>query len=118
MEKGSPNLTIFPYHASTIEECFEYLKVPNKSTHHRTGLTDADAAARLLKYGPNQLSEKKKITIWERIWHQVGNVLVGVLVFVAVVSAAQAIRFATAEPNKENVITNSIQVALIAFVIV
>jgi magnesium-transporting ATPase (P-type) len=110
-------MDMFPFHASTKEECFKHLGVSNTTTHHRSGLTDSEAAERLNRYGPNKLTEKTKVTIWQRIWHQVANVLVGILVVVAVVSAAQAIRFATVEPNQQNVITNSIQVALIAFVI-
>jgi magnesium-transporting ATPase (P-type) len=116
-EEAANRMDMFPYHASTKEECFKHLGLSNTTTHHRSGLTDSEAVERLSQYGPNQLTEKKKVTIWQRIWHQVANVLVGILVFVAAVSAAQAIRFATVEPNQQNVITNAIQVALIAFVI-
>jgi magnesium-transporting ATPase (P-type) len=116
MAQESPSRA-FPFHASTKEECFKHLGVSDTVMHHRSGLTDIEAADRLQHYGSNKLSEKEKVTIWQRIWHQVANVLVGILVFVALVSAGQAIRFATVEPNKQNVITNWIQVALIAFVI-
>lgn len=110
-------MDMFPFHASSKEECYKYLEVGDSASYDRLGLTTTQAKERLEKYGYNKLSEKTKKTIWQRIWHQVANVLVGILVFVAAVSAAQAIRFATVEPNKENVITNSIQVGLIAFVI-
>ena len=110
-------MDMFPFHASSKEECYKYLEVGDSASYDRLGLTTTQANERLEKYGYNKLSEKTKKTIWQRIWHQVANVLVGILVFVAAVSAAQAIRFATVEPNKENVITNSIQVGLIAFVI-
>jgi magnesium-transporting ATPase (P-type) len=110
-------MEMFPFHASSKEECYKFLEVGHNAAYDRSGLTTAQAKERLEKYGYNKLSEKTKKTIWQRIWHQVANVLVGILVFVAAVSAAQAIRFATVEPNKENVITNSIQVGLIAFVI-
>jgi len=53
------------------------------------------------------------VTLLQRIWKQVANVLVGILVFVAVVSAVRA---ATAEET-QNIITNWIQVGLIVFVI-
>ena len=101
----------FPWHAKTKEECFAELGCP--ADLHKRGLTTAEAQERLTKYGPNKLSEKEKITIWQRIWHQVANVLVGILVFVAVVSAVRA---ATAETS-EDVVTNTIQVGLICFVI-
>jgi hypothetical protein len=54
------------------------------------------------------------VTLCERIYHQLANVLVGILVFVAAVSAVRA---ATADKS-EDVLTNSIQVGLIIFVIV
>ena len=116
-DAATSRMEMFPFHASSKEECYKYLDVGNSAAYDRTGVTTAQAKERLEKYGYNKMSEKSKKTIWERIWHQVANVLVGILVFVAAVSAAQAIRFATVEPNKENVITNSIQVGLIAFVI-
>lgn len=100
-----------PWHAKTKEECFSELGLAEDLS--KTGLTTSDAEARLSKYGPNKLTEKEKISIWQRIWNQVANVLVGILVFVAVVSA---IRAATAETS-EDVITNTIQVGLITFVI-
>ena len=78
-----------------------------------TGLSTAQAQQRFEKYGPNKLSEKEKVTLLQRIWAQVANVLVGILVFVAVVSA---IRAATADVG-EDVVTNTIQVGLIVFVI-
>lgn len=116
-EVTSDRMEMFPFHASTKEACYKYLEVGDSASYDRTGLTTAQAKERLEKFGYNKMSEKSKKSLLARIWHQVANVLVGILVFVAAVSAAQAIRFATVEPNKENVITNSIQVALIAFVI-
>jgi magnesium-transporting ATPase (P-type) len=79
----------------------------------KIGLTSTDAQARLAQYGPNELSEKEKVTLCQRIYKQVANVLVGVLVFVALVSG---IRAATAK-DSNTIITNWIQVALIIFVI-
>ena len=57
--------------------------------------------------------QKKKKTLLERIPAQVKNVLVGILVVVAVVSASKA---ATAK-STEDMITNWLEVALILFVI-
>ncbi len=116
-EESTNRMEMFAFHATTKEACYKYLEVGDSASYDRTGLTTAQAKERLEKFGYNKMSEKSKKSLLARIWHQVANVLVGILVFVAVVSAAQAIRFATVEPNKENVITNSIQVALIAFVI-
>jgi magnesium-transporting ATPase (P-type) len=109
---------LFPFHASTSEECFKHLGVSNVDTHARTGLTATEAAERLAQFGYNKLSEKRKRTIWERIWSLVANVLVFILVVVAVVTAAKAIQFATTTPvNHEGILTNCLQIALILFVI-
>ena len=97
-----------PWHAMTREECFKELSVPENI--RRVGLTTQQAAERLEKYGYNKLSEKRKVTLLEKIWAQVANVLVGILVFVAVVSAVRAV---TDDP-----VTNSIQVGIIVGVIV
>lgn len=119
----------FPYHARTIEECYKYLQVGGDgnydsenasfaSSYERRGLTTAQAKERLDQYRYNQLSESAKKTIWQRIWNQIANVLVAILLFVAVVSSAQAIRFATIEPpDRDSVITNCIQVALLVSLI-
>lgn len=107
-------MSMFPFHAKSKEECYAELGCP--ADLHKSGLTAADAAKRLEQYGPNKLTEKEKVTIWQRIWHQVANVLVGILVFVAIVSAVQAVR-ASIDDFTDGVITNSIQVGLIAFVI-
>ena len=101
----------FPWHASTLEECFKELGLDD--TLPSKGLSTEDAAARLTKYGRNQMTAKEKVSLLQKIWEQVANVLVGILVFVAVVSVARA---ATAD-NKDDVTTNAIQVALIVFVI-
>jgi len=52
------------WHAMTPEACIEELKVVENI--RRTGLTSAQAAARLEEYGPNQLSEKRKVTLLEK----------------------------------------------------
>ena len=108
--------TEFPFHAKTIEECFAELKITDPD-FRKKGLTTEEAQKRLALYGPNKLSEKEKVTIWQRIWKQVANVLVGILVFVAGVSLAQAIRYSIEGGESQNVVTNSIQVGLIITVI-
>ena len=103
---------LFPWHARSKEECFAELGVG--ADHQRNGLSLAEAQQRLERFGPNKLTEKEKVTLLQRIWAQVANVLVGILVFVAVVSATRA---ATAN-NSEDVVTNTIQVGIILTVIV
>jgi magnesium-transporting ATPase (P-type) len=79
----------------------------------RNGISSSEAKTRLDTYGLNQLTEKDKKSLLRRIWEQVNNVLVGILVVVAIVSAAKA---ATAKDNQD-MITNWLEVALIVFVI-
>lgn len=95
------------WHALTKEEAFEILGVPEDI--RKKGLTAAQAEERLVKYGENKLSEKEKETLLQKIWKQVNNVLVGILVFVAVISAVRAV---TDDP-----VTNWIQVGIIVGVI-
>ena len=108
-EKTAEEVTkvVPPWHAMTKEDVISKLELPEDI--RKKGLTDAEVAARLEKYGQNKLSEKRKETLLEKIWKQVNNVLVGILVFVAVISAVRA---ATDDP-----VTNSIQVGIIVGVI-
>eukprot|EP00980_Cylindrotheca_fusiformis_P004498 scaffold961_cov122-Cylindrotheca_fusiformis.AAC.6 len=96
------------WHAMTKAEVFAELKVPEN--HRRVGLTNEEAAARFEEFGPNRLSGKKAKTLLEKIWEQVANVLVGILLFVAIISL---IRVFTA-----NAVTNGIQVGIILGVII
>jgi magnesium-transporting ATPase (P-type) len=101
----------FPWHASTMGECFKELGLDDSLP--TTGLSSEQAAERLTQHGRNQMTAKEKVSLLQKIWDQVANVLVGILAFVAVVSVVRA---ATAT-NSDDVTTNSIQVALIVFVI-
>ena len=98
------------WHAMSKEEALSTLGVSQNS--RRDGLSTAEAKARLEKYGPNKLTEKEKVTLLMRIWKQVNNVLVGILVFVALVSLAKGIT-----TSGEDRVTNFIEVGLITFVI-
>mmetsp|Transcript_25630 Transcript_25630/g.36133 ORF Transcript_25630/g.36133 Transcript_25630/m.36133 type:complete len:1065 (-) Transcript_25630:131-3325(-) len=100
-----------PWHTMTVEETVKQLKCDEDLT--KNGLSEAQAAARLAEYGQNKMTEARKKTLLERIWAQVANVLVGILVVVAVVSAIRAI---TAD-NSDDVVTNWIQVGIIVGVI-
>ena len=103
--------TQVPFHTMSKEEAIAELGL--SADIRRVGLTSAEAKARLEKYGPNQLTEKEKVTLLQRIWKQVNNVLVGILVFVAVVSLAKGL----ASSDAESRLTNFIEVGLITFVI-
>jgi magnesium-transporting ATPase (P-type) len=98
------------WHAMTPEEACSTLGL--NPGIRKSGLTTAEANARLEQYGPNQLTEKEKVSLLMRIWKQVSNVLVGILVFVAVVSLIKGI-----VSSGEDRITNFIEVGLITFVI-
>lgn len=99
------------WHAMEMSAVLTKMKL--NENHTSVGLTSAEAAERLEKFGLNKLTEGKKKTIWERIWDQVANVLVFILVVVAVVSAVRA---ATATDD-DGIITNTLQVVLICGVI-
>lgn len=101
----------FPWHAKTQEECFKQLGCPDD--HAKKGLSTEEAKRRLEKYGYNKLTEKEKKSLFQRIWNQVANTLVGILVFVAIVSVIRAV---TADQSQV-ILTNWIQVGLIVFVI-
>ena len=95
------------WHAMTKEECFKELGV--QESIRKDGLTSAQAAERLAKYGLNQMTTKKKETLLQKIWKQINNVLVGILLFVAAISVVRAF---TDDP-----VTNWIQVGIILGVI-
>lgn len=108
-DKGLPEDKPY-WHAMTPEEACSTLGL--SSGIRKSGLTTAEANARLEQYGPNKLTEKEKVTLLMRIWKQVSNVLVGILVFVAVVSLIKGII-----SSGQDRITNFIEVGLITFVI-
>ena len=83
-----------PWHSLSPEEVLVQLGLP--SNHKDAGLSTQQVNERLQKYGYNKMTEAKKKTLLERIWSQVNNVLVLILVIVAVVSA---IRAATCPPK-------------------
>jgi magnesium-transporting ATPase (P-type) len=99
------------WHAMTKEDAAAQMGVsPNI---RQKGLTSVEAKARLEEFGYNELTEKEKVTLLQRIWKQVNNVLVGILVFVAVVSLIKGI----ISDDSEDKVTNFIEVGLITFVV-
>jgi magnesium-transporting ATPase (P-type) len=99
-----------PWHTMTIEQTFKQMGLAND--HKKTGLSTGEAESRIAKFGPNKMTEKVKVTIWQRIWHQINNVLVYVLLTVAAVSILQAVL-----TTGQNRLTAIIQVFLIIGVI-
>ena len=95
------------WHAMTVEECYKALGVSENI--RKEGLTTAQAQERLAKYGMNQMTTKEKETLLQKIWKQINNVLVGILLFVAAISVVRAF---TDDP-----VTNWIQVGIILGVI-
>ncbi|HRC88085.1 MAG TPA: cation-transporting P-type ATPase, partial [Thermoanaerobaculia bacterium] len=51
------------------------------------GLSSAEAAERLARFGPNQLQEAEKTSPWQLLFSQFQNVLVLILLGGAVISA-------------------------------
>jgi len=102
-----------PWHTMTLDEVVKELKI-SPSTLEK-GLTTAEAEERLAEYGENKLTEKEKETLLQKIWNQVNNVLVLILVIVAVISLISAFVI----PNEVNPrYTNWIQIAIILGVII
>ncbi|OUC02521.1 ATPase [Bacillus thuringiensis serovar medellin] len=56
-------------------------------TNEQHGLTDEIVNKRLKQYGSNELATKQKRTLWQRIFAQINDVLVYVLIIAALISA-------------------------------
>jgi len=107
---------VIPFHVLDINE--SVMKLKAREDLLSTGLTSAEAAERMAEYGPNKMSEQEKETIWQKIWKQVSNVLVCILVVVALVSAARAIvEQVRPNPDGQTILTSWVQVGLITLVI-
>mmetsp|Transcript_88985 Transcript_88985/g.237321 ORF Transcript_88985/g.237321 Transcript_88985/m.237321 type:complete len:227 (-) Transcript_88985:1001-1681(-) len=50
------------------------------------GLSDAEAAARIEKFGRNEMTPPPKKTFWMKLWNQINNVLIYILLVAAIVS--------------------------------
>ena len=101
-----------PWHTMTVDEVTKELGLASDVV--KVGLTSAEAAKRLEKYGENKLTEKEKETLLQKIWNQVNNVLVLILVIVAVISF---ISIFVIPPEINPAYTNWIQIAIILGVI-
>jgi len=109
---------VISWHAISVEDTVKQLKCDENVTD--VGLTKEEAARRLAEYGPNKMTPAKKETIWQKIWKQIANVLVCILVVVALISAARAIvEMLRPEDVKDptTILTSWVQVGLITTVI-
>ncbi len=68
------------WHSLSAEAVLEHLKVRDN------GLTSAEAAERLVQYGPNQLVEKPRPGFLKMLWEQINSFVVWLLIVAAVVS--------------------------------
>ena len=100
-----------PWHTLSIQETIKAMDL--NENLEKSGLSTADAATRLEKYGPNKLTEKVKKTLLQRIWHHINNILVYVLITVAIVSLIQAVT----ATDGQIIFSSWFQVALIVSVI-
>ena len=71
-----------PWHALSVEETERLLGTSE------AGLSDAEAAARLAKYGKNDLRQKKPKSVWRMIREQLTDVMVIILLIAAAFSLA------------------------------
>lgn len=70
-----------PWHTLDIRETERLLNTSS------TGLTPAEAARRLIHYGPNEIKREKEIPWWETLLHQFTDPLIYILLIAAVVTA-------------------------------
>ncbi len=71
-----------PWHQLGREEVASLL-----TTSREQGLSEREAANRLVQFGPNRLDEAPPPTIWQQLWEQFNNFVVLLLVAASVVSA-------------------------------
>lgn len=69
-----------------------YSKTKNQTlidleTNEQHGLTDKIVNERLKQYGYNELATKQKRTLWQRVFAQINDVLVYVLIIASLISA-------------------------------
>ncbi|MFH1085151.1 MAG: cation-translocating P-type ATPase [Chloroflexota bacterium] len=69
------------WHAKTIAEAVQAL-----GTSESKGITSAEAGQRLAQYGPNQLKEKPRPGFLARLWGQLNNFLIMILIVSAILS--------------------------------
>ena len=78
---SSPDDLALSWHALDSEEVLKKLETPLQS-----GLTSEEAASRLKKYGPNQLTEKPRPSFFQLLIAQLNNFIIILLIVAAVIS--------------------------------
>ncbi|WP_106461099.1 cation-translocating P-type ATPase [Anaerococcus sp. Marseille-P3915] len=61
--------------------------VKKHGTDPKRGLTSSEASARLEKYGPNMIESSNKKSVWKKIFEQIADPMVLLLIAAAIVSA-------------------------------
>lgn len=74
------------YHSQSKDEVLKGL-----GTNAESGLSEAEAAARIAKYGENKLAEKKKKSLFARFLEQLKDVMIIILIIAAIISLVIAI---------------------------
>lgn len=69
------------WHALDAETVLKHLEV------QESGLTSEQVARRFTIYGPNQLAEAPRTTIWQMLWEQFNNFVVILLIVASIISA-------------------------------
>ncbi|WP_315167852.1 cation-translocating P-type ATPase [Metaclostridioides mangenotii] len=69
-----------PWHSKNIDEVYKSLQTSKE------GLSDAEAAKRLEKNGPNELRQKSSKKIWQMLWSQITDPMVLILIGAAAFS--------------------------------
>lgn len=75
---SDPGVSTACWHVLTVEETIR--NICARENLLKQGLLSSEAAERLEEYGPNEMTETKKESIWQKIWKQVANILVLILV--------------------------------------
>lgn len=70
------------WHSSSVEEVFKKLK-----TNINIGLSEEEAQKRFERYGPNNLKEKKKESIFVKFIKQFNDFMIIILIIAAIISA-------------------------------
>ncbi|VAI06932.1 unnamed protein product [Triticum turgidum subsp. durum] len=83
---ADPDVPVFPFWARTPSDCLAELGVSADR-----GLSSDDAAARLHKYGPNELERHAPPSLWKLVLEQFNDTLVRILLAAAVVSFVLAL---------------------------
>ena len=81
------------------------------------GLSDADAEARLLEHGPNEVGQERRHEWLHRLWTAVRNPLVILLSILAIISYASAPFENDASSRNNDIVTASIMLAMDVLVV-